>query len=364
MGITRSEMFARFGVMQQVDEVTEAAYKMLEQQLWEAGGDDPHGEPWHVSFHASSFPGGENTACGRAAIYSLMDVPKQFQFSRRSRQFMDMGKDMEDQIVRRWHRAGFLLTPPPEAPTQYRFEDSDSWLTGSPDGVIIKPRETSPHVVDVKCVRDNTVDEMRNLIRQATPRHVAQLKVYIAFAHEEHPWRKVKRCFNSRRLIFELINGDERIEVCPQHGQNPECVVEEELERPYSGSLYYVSFDDPKKTFEWYYEYDEAFIQEGREILQGWKEHFLNSTLPQTNFQKKRWSHPFNWQWSKPEFPCQYCDMKKVCQEDHNDALESGKLINLEDSHAIFHGQKVRKDYSYEQARERVLRRWGLLDAA
>lgn len=357
MGLTRTELFSRLGLIKPVDDITEAAYKLLEQQSWSRDLDnDPHGEPWHVSFHASSFPGPGSKGCGRKSIYSLMNIPTQFRFSRRSRQFMDAGKDMENQIVLRWHRAGFLLTPPPEAPHQYRFEAPEAWLTGSPDGVVLRPRESSGHVVDVKCVMDKTVQAMIDLTRGPTEYHVAQLKVYIAFAHLEHPWTKAKRCFNSGRLIFE-IDGHE---FCPQHGEDPQCVREEKLDRPFSGSLYYVSFDDPSKTFEWYYEYDKKFFEEGLEQLKKWRQSFIDGVLPQTNFEKKRWSHPFNWQWSKPEYPCQYCDMKKICQEDHADALALGQPIKLEESHAIFHGKKVRKDYDYEQARAAVFERWGI----
>jgi hypothetical protein len=46
------------------------------------------------------------------------------------------------------------------------------------------------------------------------------------------------------------------------------------------------------------YEHDPAFMRAGRKMLQQWKDAFLNDVLPQTNYENKRYSHPFNWKWT------------------------------------------------------------------
>jgi hypothetical protein len=111
-------------------------------------------------------------------------------------------------------------------------------------------------------------------------------------------------------------------------------------------------------------EYDPAWYETGVKMLKLWREHFLRGILPQTNFEDKRYSHPFAWTWTRskkmPESPCQWCDFGAICRLDHKDAVKSGTHVNLADSHAIDDAKAVRKDYEFEDARKAVLARWKL----
>src|SRR5689334_2129466 len=98
---TRSELFQKLGIMKPlVNPILDAAYEIEEKQIWlEDLQSSPHGQHWHVSFHASSFPGDDPKACGRAAMYSLMNIPAQEPIDRKGRAVMEAGKDIENRIV-------------------------------------------------------------------------------------------------------------------------------------------------------------------------------------------------------------------------------------------------------------------------
>jgi hypothetical protein len=109
--LTHKEMLTRLQVIQTLNPLVNRAFEISEQKRFEdQEGDNPHGRPWHVSFHASSFPGDDPKACPRQALYTMMDLPKSA-FSRRSRMLMNIGKQVELDIVRAFADAGTFSVP-------------------------------------------------------------------------------------------------------------------------------------------------------------------------------------------------------------------------------------------------------------
>jgi hypothetical protein len=203
---------------------------------------------------------------------------------------------------------------------------------------------------------------MLRLYKGPDPAHVYQLKCQIGLTHEAGP-RIVKRCYNSGRLPVQIAKDTF---VCPEH-RTQKCLRDEQILEPDHGFLYYVSRDHPADTWEFYFEYDPKFMEEGRRQLAKWRQHFLDGKLPQDNFEDKRFSHPWQgWAWTKslkdPDSPCQYCDYGDICREDHKQAVKDGKPINLADSHAIEAAREVRVDYSFDLVRKAVLKRWGFAE--
>lgn len=346
------------GLMDEVDPLVDEAYRFFEQQeakKREAG----HGEDelWHTSFHGSAFPGDNQYACGRHALYRMLDLPRE-PFSRQGRQFMDAGKDFENQVVMRFYLAGMLVSPPPlPGVKQLRFEDSEHWLSVSVDSIVVPPRSNIPYVIEIKNVYAKTLDGFRRLIMEAHPGYVRQTRCQIGMAHErtiEQPF-VVKRCYNSGRLAITVDNKF----LCPEHGSD-KCLHEVTLEPVRHGWLYYASRDNPIDTRSFYFEYDKRFMDAGRRQLKMWQEWFSKGHLPQTHFEDKRFSHPFGWQWTKLEYPCKWCDYGAVCRTDTKKAIAAGKAIKLEDSDGVTEMTERYTGWSYEKIRAEVFQRWGI----
>jgi len=106
------------------------------------------------------------------------------------------------------------------------------------------------------------------------------------------------------------------------------------------------------------FEYDPNWLRVGRTKLKRWREAFLNDTLPATNFEDKRWSHPFGWQWTKDEYPCKWCDFGQICREDHKLAVSRGTHIALSESAGVEDVQEVRETYTPARARTAVTDFW------
>lgn len=349
-------------MLKEIDPLTTLAYRFAEKLEAEkphqgAGG----GSPWHVSFHGSQFPGDNPRACARRAIYTMMDLPRS-QFSRKSRMYMDAGKDLETQLVTRWYQAGMLLSAPPDARTQTEFEDREHWLTSTVDAVIVRPRSTRPIVAEVKNIGADAMDEMKRLLRGPYEEHVRQVKCEIGLAHEMGAWH-VMRCINSGRLSISLNhrNGGALV-VCPEHGGR-KCLVEQTLEPVQHGGLYYVSRDNPDDTREFYYEYDPEFMRKGREQLKVWRKYWEAGLLPQTHFEGK---HPFGWNWTTDDSPCKWCPFGStgsyVCREDHQAAVKLGDMLRLEDSLAVEEAAEAREEYHLDLVRGAVQARWSADD--
>lgn len=316
MGITRTEMLARLGLLDPVEPTTAAAFAHHEERAWREDWDnDPHGHPWHTSFHASSFPGTDRRACGRRAIYTLMNAAPKEPTPRRLRQQAEVGQAIETLLVRRWGTFKVLLSNDRTRgeEVQTGFVDEERWFTGNCDAIIVPLGWNRPHVVEVKTKAHDQVVEMRRLQRGPDEAHVRQLKSYIGFAHEEsrERWPDLEPCVD--------------------------------------GSIFYVSREDNETTRAFFYSYDARFMAVGRARLAEWRDHFLRGTLP---------PHPFGGkEWSKP--PCQYCKYKKhVCKPDHQAGVE-----RLRDSSTLAWTAEVRGEYDYDEARRAVLERWKAEDA-
>ena len=358
MGLSRGEFLGRIGMLREIDPLTSAAYKFAEKLEAEAPRKGhQHDAPWHVAFHGSSFPGDDPKACGRRAIYTMLDIPRGG-FSRRSRQFMDAGKDLETQLVRRWHAAGMLLSAPPDAEHQTQFEDASVWLTSTVDAIVARPRSNRPVVAEVKNVSADVMDAMKRLLRGPHEDYVRQVKCEIGLAHEHGPW-KVIRCINSGRIAVALNhrNGN-AVTVCPEHGGD-KCLEEATLLPVEHGYLYYVSRDDPEDTREFYFEHDPAFMDAGREQLRVWRKFFEEGILPATQVTGK---HPFGWNWTTDDSPCKFCPFGSigsyVCKEDHQESVKRGEPIPLADSLAVEEAREIRPGYDLAKVRAAVFARW------
>lgn len=335
---TLKEMLVALGSYKVVDPVIDLAYDVVERNNWyHQSRDSPHGRPWHTSFHASSFPGDSLQACGRAAVYGLMDAqlgggPMDRWLSR----VVEAGKEMELRIVRKMRDAGYLVrsadvtrsTDPDAHLPQIGFVDREHWLTGSIDMPILPPSYSSPHIVEVKSKHETKVDEMMAGMRKFDPGHRSQLLCSLGLANEN-----------------------------PQIFVHP--TEDRLLDPPFDGSIYYEARDDewpgPVKNFEFYFEHNPGFMEQGRARLSSWRQSFLDQEIPQTVQRKNTRSHPYGWKWS--EGVCKFCPLKKACKSDY----EKG-ITKLSDSHAVAAAKFSRPDYDPKEKRRLVLDAWDLSD--
>jgi hypothetical protein len=326
-----------------VNETVQWAYDEVARQDYESqANESPHGRPWHVSFHASSFPGDLENPCPRYAVYGLMDIPKA-PFDRRGTTIMEAGKDIELNTVRKVRDAGRLprsnqpgRSSDPEARTpdgkpmpQMGFVDKEHWLTGSVDMPLL-PLDWSEtlHIVEIKTKHEDQVEDMRNQQRQFDEKHRRQLMCSLGLAHE-----------NPGSFLHPT---EDKI-----------------LEPPTTGSIYYLARDTEfqapvnPRFHEFYFEYDPEFMKKGRETLKKWREHFLKGELPETQPYKNTRSHPLGsaWKWSQGE--CKFCPVKKACKADH-----AAGVTELKDSHVITLAQFEMPGYDYEAKRARVFQEW------
>lgn len=364
--MTRREFYSRIGLLHDVDGLTQSAYDFLaaKRQLMPDIG-AAHEAPWYVSFHGSQFPGDNDHACPRKALYRMIDVPRPIA-PRWLQQVADAGKDIEDRIVQVWHDAGYLLSNPPydyagNKNKQTQFEDPEHWLTSTVDAITLFPSSNAGRVVELKSKYASDVEEMLRLYRGPDPVHVFQCKCQIGFAYEMGPQR-VQRCYNSGRLAIAIGKRNNKlVKVCPEH-MHARCLRTETLNPVRSGTLYYISRDHPADTWEFYFDYDPDFMAAGRAQLKLWRAAFEKGILPQTNFSDKRFSHPFGWTWTRsqkdPKSPCEYCDYGDICRDDHRLAIKKGEPIKLSESTAIEIAQEVRQDYDLDLIREAVFERW------
>jgi hypothetical protein len=354
VGLTRAEFWSRIGLAREIDPLVTASYKFgaIMAQLRSDQGED-HADPWHLSFHGSQFPGDNPNACGRLALYRMMDFARPM-MPRWLEQVAESGKAIENSLIAKWYYAGYLVSPPSFLPDvlQEQYEDPEHWLTCTVDALVCWPRTIDPLVCEVKSKEAAVIRAMQRLIRGPDRKHAWQIKTEIALAHEAGPL-KVMRCFNTGRFSIVV----DREEVCPQHGHN-RCLRPVTLKPPDRGYLYYVSRDNPEDTFEFMFEYDPNWLRVGRSKLARWRQAFLDDKLPATNFEEKRFSHPFGWQWTKDEFPCKFCDFGQICREDHRLAVERGTNIALSESAGVQDVQEIRQAYEPARARTAVVDFW------
>lgn len=349
MGVSRAELLAALGLIQVVEPITKKAYEDRELRIW---ADDlensPHGRPWHTSFHASSFPGDDPVACGRMAVYGLLNVPDPEPTSRFLRSVADAGVAIEDEHVKRWEEAGRLLSNSASADYQTGFTDGVHWLTGNCDALLLPAGWTRPHVVEVKSKSQTKIDEMKNGTRGPDPKHRRQCLTYVGFMHEQaNRFKDAVVCKHSWKLATGIDTDYGRNYYCSDHDSD-ECLIGFDLEPCTTGSIFYISRDDPSQTHEFFMRYDPDFMKAGREKLAAWKKSFEDGKLPE----RPRTEDGKLSGWSVE--PCKWCDLKKhVCKPDYQAGID-----NLSDSHAINFTKTIRPNYDLEDTRKAVLDRW------
>jgi hypothetical protein len=217
-----------------------------------------------------------------------------------------------------------------------------------------QPHSISPFVGEVKQVGKEVLEALRTLAKPPHEKYVRQVKCQIGMAHEFGPI-PVQRCHNTGAVSIANDKG----RICPLH-HHDKCLEHVMLEPVNRGYLYYVSRDDPFDTFEFLYEHDPAFMQAGKRRLKQWQEAYLNDQLPQSNFEDKKYSHPFNWKWTLAEYPCKWCNYGDICRDDHDLAKQRKGPISLRESAGVEVAERFRKDWTYDAAKAAVLQRWGL----
>jgi CRISPR/Cas system-associated exonuclease Cas4 (RecB family) len=320
--LSRNEFFTRMQVIRFLDPMTEEIWKEVEnQRLVEQTDDSPHGNPWHVSFHASQFPGDDPMACPRQALYQMMDFPRGV-FSRRSRELMAAGKAAEIELVKTYHEAGILISAPPDEEKQTGFVYEDSWLTGSVDCVIKPPNWNKPLPIEIKTKDRETIERMLIGAQGPDDTHIAQLKVQLALIalQQKEIWPGLDPVTHG--YIYYLCRGDKKGE---QKTPNAEFRVD----------------------------LDMRFFEVGVARLKEWRMFFEEDVLPELNPTKRgsKFGHPNGWRWSYP--PCNWCPFKKTCQLD----FQAGET-QLSQSVGINRAKLVREKYDPVKARERVKKMW------
>lgn len=330
---TFKELLVRLGALRVVEPVTDLAYSVALEKRWlSQAGDNPHGRPWHVSFHASSFPGDSTQACPRFAMYGLMDIPTGGPIERWLDGVADVGKAVELGIVRANRDAGFLCrsnqpgrsSDPDSKQPQMGFIDKEHWLTGSVDMPLLPFNYDSPHIVEIKSKHESKIELMQYGERSFDAKHRNQLLCSLGLAHEnpdafKHP--------TEDRILAPAVDG----------------------------SIYYQARDTdwpgPPQTFEFYFQYDPGFMEQGRAHLKEWRRAFIEGELPTKIPRKNTRSHPNGWRWS--EGACKYCPLKKTCKQDYENGVNK-----IADSSAIAVAKFSRPGYDPAQKRAAVFDMW------
>jgi hypothetical protein len=359
VGLSRTEMWARLGRLRLIEPMASAAYQRRLESEWRLGSLDHHGQSWRESFRGSQFPGDSPRPCARKLVYWLAGVPEEKPTSRDVHGTAFVGQAIEDDLVKTLDFDDRVLSVKPHLPTGIEhlgFEDADSWLTTTPDIVVLPPFKRRPHLVEVKSKDTDVVNEMQNGRRKFDPAHRLQLLVSIAMLNElmkaGDMWPSVWVCKHTWRLArpqanFSDLEHPERYLCVDHHVASDEdgCLQEIELEPPTTGSVYYHSRERPRVTQEWIFELPDGFIETGRAVLAEARAHFEAGTIPPHPFDGKQWS----------ELPCKWCDFKKhACKPDQKD-----KITQLSQSHGISFAREVTEDaYDYEHHHKTVIDRW------
>ena len=330
--LQRGEMFTRTQSLRPLDDVTNWAYKTVEEKKHREQLDDaPHGDPWHVSFHASQFPGDHPMACPRAALYGLMDFVREagdrkarnIPFDRKGRTIMAAGKAIEVELVQTFSDAGILLSAKPTEKVQTGFVWPEGWLTGSVDCVIQWPSTNMAVPIEVKSKYQRAIDEMKVGKRGPDLTHVFQIKTQLA-------------------LIYNAMSAGKIWK-----GYDP----------PTHGYIYYLSRDEPSDTAEFRVNLDIKFFHAGVARLKQWKQFFLDDVLPESPKGKRttNFGHPMGqegFKWS--QLPCQWCDYAKTCKLDFRQNIQT-----LSESTGVGRTKAARDgNYDPAEAVQEVKDRW------
>ncbi len=317
---TRTQLFTHFGIIGQapdLDGITKDAYEELEEKIWRNNlNSSPHGRPWFTSFHASAFPD-RDKPCGRLALYTMLDIPRPEPSPPLLVATGDIGKAVEYQIVYRWGLKGITIggsVPLWDGAhmSQVKFEDDDTWLTGSSDAILDLREWSIPYVVpvDVKSKNHDVVQEMQLGRKSYENKHYLQLQAYLYLCN-----------------IFHTDMGWGEMGLQPAEG----------------GYIYYASRQNPRTAHAFFCPIDWELIERGRNLLREWREDFISDNLPE---------RPREWRWT--EEPCKWCPMKKyACKPDNKE-----KITRLTDSNAVTFAKELRPKYDYNEIKEEVIKRW------
>jgi hypothetical protein len=327
----------------------EEAYQIDEKRIWQENLErKPHGYDWHTSFHASEFPGDDPMSCARKALYTMMDVPSSGPFEPAGRAIMDAGLDAERQLVRRLYRSGLLIGGDPDKGNQVGFVNKELWFTGNCDAPILPPGSFAPEIWDFKGTDRDKLEKLKSGELEPSEKYLKQIKAYVGLAWLQHKldeqsdssiWRWCWRCVDCDCLAFTD-------RPCPLHPGS--TFYRQELDPCVKGSVIYFDRSQPLRAWnrggmvEFEVSLDKKFMQKGLATLLVWRNSFIEDTLPARLKQ---------WKWTEP--PCKWCDWKKLCKAD-----TKADVDKLSNSNVIAAAKQINPKYSYDDARDRVLKRW------
>lgn len=341
--MSRSQLWGELNNVTIFESALLEAYEFDEKKRWKEEIQNPHGRNWHLSFHGSKYPGEDDLTCGRAQVYELLDPYPEKALEPRVRMLFDQGLDIEHRFVERLSRHGILLSNDVTGDDKYQtgFEDSDIWLTGSPDAIIL-PRFSKKSVVgEIKTTSLEKVEAMKadpGNVPMSHDKYMRQLKTYICRAHDMP--------FNPSVMVCRISGTIMKDFIC-NHKHTGECdPVLVSVQPPDEGTLIYAPREEPLNTVSYYASYDPDFYQSGSEKLAEWKSYFLKDEIP---------PHPLEGQSAKWSVdPCKWCNWKKpFCKQDYKDKVKSLSKSNL-----IKHNQSIRPNYDFNKTRKAVLEFW------
>ena len=309
---------------------------------WKEEDKSPHGQSWHTSFHASAFPGDDDSVCGRAQVYGLMNPAPEKPFEPWLKSWFDLGRNLEHDWVRRLSAAGVLLSADVTGEDEFQTGLSvpEIWLTGSPDLIILPPFYKKAHVIEVKTTSHEKVLNMQTEpanVPYSHAKYLRQIKTYIAIAHEKFA-PTVMICRRSGTLI--------KSDKCGRtHKRDCDPVILAVIP-PDDGTLIYSSREEPLKTASYYVPYDPEHMKAGIPKLEAWRDYFIKDEIPPhvREGESAKWS----------EGECKFCDWKKpFCKTDYKN-----KTKKLTESALVSHTKKIRKNYDPIKTRNAVLERW------
>ncbi len=360
MGLSREELWNL------LDGAPQPIFEPLINSIYELEGHReltqeraPHGEPWATSFHASAFPGDDPVACGRLAVYGLLDPPRSEPLSPFLIAMFELGSNLEHSWVRRLREYGVLLSADVTGDEDYQtgFTDEEHWLTGATDAIILPPHSSKAHVLEIKTTSHEKILKMLDSgeVPRAHGKYLRQIKTYIGMAHEQLFSPTVSICKKSGLLM--LNDGQRwcaarRRDVDRPHASlhdgncDPELIV---VQPPNDGTLVYSSREEPLKIASFNVRYDPTFMAAGREKLARWRDSFVAGEIPEHPLAhaKAKWSVA----------PCDFCLLKRdVCKPDYQQ-----KISALSSSNLIDWARSVDPTWNFDEKRAAVLNRWSAL---
>lgn len=158
--LSRIDLYASFGLMDFMEPQTQVHLEEVAKKSLLDAFDSPHEHAWHVSMHASEFPGDPLSYCERYLAYRMANIPSDEPTPPWVSMTGDVGKAGELTIAKAWFDARESLAVP-EDPTkphlkQLGFVSPDYWATGSTDLPILPFGWKSPHIIEIKCLTGDT----------------------------------------------------------------------------------------------------------------------------------------------------------------------------------------------------------------